>query len=374
MNDGTLRRVWILPGFTAILVTVLLLWLAGTVADLLLLLFVAVLAAVYLSAVTDLLVTRSRLPRGLAFALTLVGSLAALVGIGALLIPPVVDQARQISAALPTLVPQWEAALERTLARVPGMAASLPEGEHRIVAVAVAELQKFSADLVPKLFGTFQAAIDLIAVVVMALFLALDPRPYRDLVVALTPPAQRDTAGAVLDGIAETLRAWTIAQLLVMILLAALTWVGLAALQVPYALAFGIFTGLVALVPFFGTFVSTILPALFVLPSPGGGTQALLVVLLGSGVHLVGSHVIVPLLMHRKVDLPPVLTIMSVLVCGRLLGPLGLLVAVPLLAVIMVIVRRVLIARVYGDVEAAASPVRPVESRRQRRMQRAREG
>ena len=366
MNDGTLRRVWILPGFTAILVTVLLLWLAGTVADLLLLLFVAVLAAVYLSAVTDVLVAHTRLPRGLAFALTLVGSVAALVGIGALLIPPVVEQARQISAALPTLVPQWEAALERTIARVPGIAASFPSGEHRIVAVAVAELQKFSADLVPKLFGTFQVAIDLIAVVVMALFLALDPRPYRALIVALTPPAQRDTAAAVLDGIAETLRAWTIAQLLVMVLLAILTWVGLAALQVPYALAFGIFTGLVALVPFFGTFVSTVLPALFVLPSPEGGTQALLVVLLGTGVHLVGSHLIVPLLMHRKVDIPPVLTIMSVLVCGRLLGPVGLLVAVPLLAVIMVLVRRVLIARVYGDAEAAPTLVRPVEGRRRR--------
>lgn len=374
MNDGTLRRVWILPGFTAILVTVLLVWLAGTVADLLLLLFVAVLAAVYLSAVTDLLVTRLRVPRGIAFTLTLIASLAALVGIGALLIPPVVDQARQISAALPTLVPQWETALERALARIPGMTASLPSGEHRIVEVAVAELQKLSANLVPKLFGTVQAGIDLIAIVVMALFLALDPRPYRDLVVALTPPAQRDTAVAVLDGIAETLRAWTIAQLLVMVLLAILTWVGLAALQVPYALAFGIFTGLVALVPFFGTFVSTVLPALFVLPSPDGGTQAVLVVLLGTAVHIVGSHVIVPLLMHRKVDLPPVLTIMSVLVCGRLLGPLGLLVAVPLLAVVMVIVRRVLIARVYGDTAAAATPVRPVESRRQRQMPDAREG
>jgi len=374
VNDGTLRRVWILPGFTAILVTVLLLWLAGTVADLLLLLFVAVHAAVYLSAVTDVLVAHTRLPRAVAFALTLVGSVAALVGIGALLIPPVVDQARQNSAALPTLVPQWEAALDRIVARVPGMTAALPAGEQRLVAVAVAELQKLSADLVPKLFGTVQVAIDLIAVVVMALFIALDPRPYRALLVAVTPPAHRDTAGAVLDGIAETLRAWTIAQLLVMVLLAALTSVGLAALGVPYALAFGIFTGLVALVPFFGTFVSTVLPALFVLPGPGGGTQALLVVLLGTGVHLVGSHVIVPLLMHRKIDIPPVLTIMSVLVCGRLLGPLGLLVAVPLLAAIMVLVRRVLIARVYGDAEAAATPVRPVESRRRRRMRGAAEG
>ena len=51
--------------------------------------------------------------------------------------------------------------------------------------------------------------------------------------------------------------------------------------------------------------------------------------------------------MARKVDLPPVLTVMAVLITGTLLGPAGLLVAVPTLAVIMVVVRRILITRIY---------------------------
>ena len=101
MNDPNTRRVWILPGFTAILVTVLLLWLAGTVADLLLLLFLGILIAVYLSAVTDVLVSRTRMPRAAAFAIALFGSLAALVGIGTLLVPPVVEQTRELVTVLP---------------------------------------------------------------------------------------------------------------------------------------------------------------------------------------------------------------------------------------------------------------------------------
>ena len=72
MIDPAVRKVWILPGFTAILVTVLLVWLAGTVADLLLLLFLGILLAVYLSSVTDLLVARTSMPRGAAFALAVV--------------------------------------------------------------------------------------------------------------------------------------------------------------------------------------------------------------------------------------------------------------------------------------------------------------
>ena len=61
-----------------------------------------------------------------------------------------------------------------------------------------------------------------------------------------------------------TLRAWVVGQLLAMAVLAFFTALGLLALGVPYWLAFGIFTGLVAIVPFFGTLVSTLLPALFV--------------------------------------------------------------------------------------------------------------
>ncbi|HEX9483047.1 MAG TPA: AI-2E family transporter, partial [Gemmatimonadaceae bacterium] len=64
-------------------------------------------------------------------------------------------------------------------------------------------------------------------------------------------------------------------------------------------------------------------------------------------VHLVEGNFVSPYIMSRKVDLPPVLTIFFVLIVGRLLGPLGLLVAVPLLCVLMVVVRRILLSRIY---------------------------
>ncbi len=367
MNDPNTRRVWILPGFTAILVTVLLLWLAGTVADLLLLLFLGILLAVYLSAVTDVLVSRTRMPRGAAFALALFGTLAALGFVGSLLVPPVVEQTRQLVQVLPVVVGEWERGLERVLATIPGMQDVLVPGEHRIFAVALEEAQKILGALVPRLFDTLHLAINLVAVLVMAIYFALRPDLYRDLAISVTPPRHRDAASEVIEALSETLRAWTIAQLLAMVTLAALTAVGLWILDVPYWLAFGIFTGLVAVVPFFGTFVSTLLPALFVLPEDGGGTKALLVILLGSIIHIAENQLVVPLLMHRKVDLPPVLTIMSVLICGKLLGPFGLLVAVPTLAVVMVLIRRVLIARVYQDAERSGAVVLPVLSRRQRK-------
>ena len=63
--------------------------------------------------------------------------------------------------------------------------------------------------------------------------------------------------------------------------------------------------------------------------------------------HLIEGNIVSPHIISKQVDLPPVLTIVFVLIIGALLGPLGLLVAVPGLAVIMVIVRRILLTRLY---------------------------
>jgi predicted PurR-regulated permease PerM len=192
-----------------------------------------------------------------------------------------------------------------------------------------------------------QVLIDAFAVIVMSIYMALQPGVYREWVIALFPPVHRDLVRDVLRDLANTLRSYIVAQLTTMTVLAALTALGLYILSVPYALTFGIFTGLVAIVPFFGTLLSTTVPALFVLSGPNGGTRALYVIVLGVIIHLIEGNLVSPLVMSKGVDLPPVLTILSVLVIGKLLGPLGLIIAVPTLATIMVIVRRILINRIY---------------------------
>jgi predicted PurR-regulated permease PerM len=210
----------------------------------------------------------------------------------------------------------------------------------------------FFGTLPTRVFGIVEAAISIFAVGVMGIYLALHPALYREWLIALFPPIHRDLVRDVLSDLGDSLRAYIVGQVLTMTFLGLLTAFGLWVLNVPYWLPFGIFTGLVAIVPFFGTLVSTTLPALFVLTGPGYHGfaplgHALLVVGLGVVVHLIEGNIVAPLVMSKKVDLPPVLTIMSVLVIGQLLGGLGLVVALPILATVMVIVRRILITRIY---------------------------
>jgi len=148
------------------------------------------------------------------------------------------------------------------------------------------------------------------------------------------------------------------------VVLAVATGIGLWLLDVPYWLAFAIFTVIAVMVPFFGTITSTLLPALLVLPDRGV-LGALVVASLGVVVHLVEANIVHPLIMQHRVALPPALTILSVLVMGALAGLLGMLVAVPALATLIVVIRHVLIYDVYGerpDTPAPHAVLRPSRS------------
>jgi len=326
---------------------VLLLWMLGTTAHVFLLLFIAIIISLYLGAVRDLLVNRAHMPPRLAFFVSVVGTFMALLGLFAILLPPVVEQTRSLITVLPTYIETWEKGIDTFVARFPAMRDVWKPGEHPLISAVYDQLSQQAETVVPRVLSFVNFLIDAFAVGVMSIYLALQPGTYREWLIALFPPIHRDLVRDVLRDLADALRAYIVGQLLTMTLLAALTAAGLYILKVPYWLTFGIFTGLVAVVPFFGTLLSTTLPALFVLGGPGGGTRALYVLLLGVVIHLIEGNLVSPLVMSKKIDMPPVLTITAVLVIGKLLGPLGLVVALPMLVTLMVIVRRILINRIY---------------------------
>jgi predicted PurR-regulated permease PerM len=340
------------PILAATVLTVLGLWLFGSVAQVFLLLFLGILISLYLSAVAEWIERRARLPQGAAFALAVISSLGALTILGWILVPPVITQTQALIQALPGFIASWEQSLDNLSVRFPFLKDAIGTGDNRIISAVYHRVESMFGDVVPRVFGLVHMFIDVFAVGIMGIYLALHPALYREWLIALFPPIHRDLVRDVLGDLGNTLRAYIVGQLTAMSVLAALTAVGLYLLKVPFWLPFGIFTGLVAVVPFFGTLVSTALPAFFVLSGPGfagfsGWGHAWLVVLLGVVIHLFEGNIVAPLVMSKKVDLPPVLTIMSVLVMGKILGPLGLVVAVPTLASIMVIVRRILITRIY---------------------------
>jgi predicted PurR-regulated permease PerM len=341
------RKFKFAPILTSTVFTVLLLWLFARVAEVFLLLFLGILISLYLGALTGVLHRRARLPERLAFFCAILVSFGGLALLFWVLVPPLIAQTQELIKVLPTYIGGWESAIDRMADRVPSLKSVYTPGQHRILLAVYNQVSAQFGNVVPKVFTFAEVLVSIFSVIVMGLYLALHPALYREWLIALFPPIHRDLVRDVLTDCASSLRAYIVGLLLTMTFLGTLTAIGLFLLGVPYALTFGVFTGLATIVPFFGTLLATTLPALFVLTGPHGGTHALWVIGLGVFVHLVEGNLVSPYIMSKQVDLPPVLTIVFVLIVGKLLGPLGLLVAVPMLAVIMVIVRRILLSRIY---------------------------
>ncbi len=330
--------------FVAILVLIFL----SHVREVLLLVFIAAIVAIYFSAVTDVLVRQARIHRAGALSAAILLTLVGAAGIGALIIPLFVRQVQDLIGALPGYVQGLDALLVELAEQYPVFERMTAGGQGGGLVGSIIDAMRGS--VFSYLTSGGKLAVELASVFAMAIYLSRNPGRYREGLIALFPPKVRHIARTTLADLGITLRTWIWAQLFAMLVLGLLTWLGLLALRVPYALAFGVFTGVVAIVPFFGTIVSTLLPALLVLGLTGW-VHAVAVAGLGVVVHLVEANVVAPVIFEHRVNLPPVLTITSVLVMATLLGPLGLVVAVPALAVAMVVVRDVLFSEIYHELD-----------------------
>jgi predicted PurR-regulated permease PerM len=183
--------------------------------------------------------------------------------------------------------------------------------------------------------------------ILLAIYFASEPRFYARGFTKLFPIAQRRRVSEVLASIGATLSWWLVGKAGSMLFIGVLTWIGLSIIGVPLALTLGLIAGLLSFIPNFGPIISA-LPALLLafIDSP---VTTLYVLALFIGVQLIESNIVTPLIERETVELPPGLTIIFQLALAVMVGGLGLVLATPLLAVIMVIVQMIYIQDVLGD-------------------------
>jgi predicted PurR-regulated permease PerM len=316
-----------------VLAAVLLLILLWAVRQPVLILFGAVLVAATLRALADPLVHRGWLPARAAV-LVVVLAMIALAAIGvALLGGPLAEQIQAMRSALPAA---WES-VKSWLQRVP-IGSRVLEGLSALEQreLPLQGLAGFAADAVA-------AVSSLGLILLVGVYLAVDVRQYRDGIVRLMPVAQRARMGDALDATGRALTRWVLGQGVMMLAIGVAVAIGLSLLGVPLALALGLIAGLLEFVPFFGPIASGALAVLVAFAQ--GPAQAMYVALLFVVLQQVEENLLVPLVQRWAVDLPPVVSLASVLVFGTLLGPLGVILGTPLAVVLMVMLQRLYVAR-----------------------------
>jgi predicted PurR-regulated permease PerM len=194
---------------------------------------------------------------------------------------------------------------------------------------------------------TFTAIANLLFVLFIALFVASNPARYREGVVRLVPIAQREKAREVIRTIVVTLRKWLLGTLISMCVVGLVSGLGLALLGVPLALLLGVISGLFEFIPLIGPIIGTI-PAVLVafVNSP---LLALYVLIFYLVLQQLEGNVLTPLVQQHAVSLPPAITLIAILLFGLLFGPLGYLLATPIAAVIMALVKLLYVRDTLGD-------------------------
>ena len=341
--SGTVVRVMLAA--IGVIAVANLLWLGR---DALFVALLACLVGLYLSFWVDLLVDRVGLRRGIAAPLVLLLSVALLVGLFALLWPTLKDQLSTVREQLPR-------ALERVSDWARGVFSSMgAEGVTPSVDVEQQLQQRLRQEAggivggaLPLLNTLVGALFGIFVVLAAGLFLAVDPDLYRRGFVRLLPRSHRARVNGALGELAHTLRWWMVGTGLSMTIIALATTLALWAIGLPGFVALGVIAGLLQFIPNIGPLLSAVPAvalALVVEPS-----KVVWVIVLYATIQAVETNLITPLVMKRVIDVPPALSLLFQSLMAIVFGFLGLLLAVPILAAVIV-----LVDRLYDPPEKAA--------------------
>ena len=186
------------------------------------------------------------------------------------------------------------------------------------------------------LLGTLAAVGNFFIVLFLGLAFAAQPGVYRSGLLFMAPAKYRARATVIVDRIGETLERWLIAQLVTMFVVFLVTWIGLAIIGVQSSFILGIQAGLLTFIPTVGALLGGLIVVLASLAS--GWIAALSAFILFLGVHALESYILTPLLQRQALDIPPATLFGFQILLGVVFGIWGLALALPLMAVVKVMI------------------------------------
>ena len=249
-------------------------------------------------------------------------------GLGFWVVPSVADQFGALAERLPKVFSDVRAKVENSPAFQ----------KFQSVAPAMKDmLPKDSGGNVAKFFSSgFEAVSSFVFILFAAIFTAAAPELYRRMLVVLFPSRLRADVSHTIDRLVRTLKFWLLGQAIAMVAVGVMTGTALAIARIPFAAELGLLAGLAEFIPFVGP-VLVAIPALLIALSEGTD-KFLLVLALMLAIQFIEGNVLQPIVQRKAIELPPVVMLTSMAILGAAFGLVGLFVAAPLVACILVLV------------------------------------
>ena len=333
------RRVLIVIGI--VVLSALILGLVWQGAEVILLIFAGFLLAIFLRSLSGFLSKYAPLTETWALTVVLM-MMIGLIALGVWLLSDSVQrQFEELSEQLPIAFEQMR-----------GQISQYPLG--RRIVEQMPSAHQFVGGQSTNVFGritgfvstAFDIVVNVLIVLITAVYFAYNPKLYNEGIIKLVPQSRERRAREILETIEYTLRRFLLGISASMVINGTLTFLGLWFLGIPFAIPLAIIAGLMAFIPNIGPYIAGI-PAVLIALSLGPAT-ALYVLILYLVVQNLEGLVISPLIQQRAVSIPPVLVIASQLLLAVMFGFLGLLLAVPIVAVVFVLVKMIYVEDILG--------------------------
>lgn len=336
MNDSSdSPRALIRYGLVGLALTVAISWTLWVVRDALILVYISALFAIGLSPLVNAMerkrLMRQRMPRWAAILIIYLLIIGAMVGVGMLVIPAIVSQARELAAQLPELLhkgQQWlidHGLLARELsAREAVQQTASSSGAQDTVGIIFGALWGF----VGGVFGLF-------TMLVLAFYLLVDGESLVRLFVRLFPYENRRRVEDACHRVTNKVSAWLGGQLLLAGIIGSTAALGLFLMGVPFFYVLALTSAIGEMIPIVGPILAAV-PAIAVALSVSP-TLALAVIAFFFAQQQLENHILVPKIMQRQVGISAVAVIIALLIGGSLLGIVGAILAVPTAAILQVL-------------------------------------
>ncbi|MEK6476053.1 AI-2E family transporter [Catalinimonas sp. 4WD22] len=348
------RKVLVATGIISALV--LLILFLGAVFRVILIIIAAILVAAFFRGIGRWIAHRTSLSRGWAVLISVIGFFILLGGIGWALSPYISHQFQELSQQLPNSLQEARQQFRQT-----------SWGDEVIQYLErndiQQKLQSNSGRFFSAVFGVFGVLGDIYIILFMGFLITAGPKPYQQGLLHLIPKARRKRAKEVLDTLGVTLRSWLAGKLLSMLIVAVFTWLGLWLIGVPLALILGIIAGILAFVPNFGPLIALLLGVL--VAAPLGLHKMLLTALVYIVAQIVESNFLTPMIQRHQISLPMAMVLVAQLVLGVFTGVLGLVLATPIFALVMVAVKMLYVEDVLGDTDTLLEPEKRMQNKKE---------
>ncbi len=329
-NNKVLKTI----GISIISILLVLLLLKGF--RVILLILGGILVAAFFLGIADFIHSKTPLNKKISLWIAVILVLAISAGVSLALAPRIAEQTSSLQRKLPKAASQTLNEINNT-----------EFGSFLVQQVKSLELNPKGGE-VAKFFGSLLGVLSTTYIIVfLGIFFMVAPKKYLNGLVLLFPKSKRKRTEDILVTMGRTLQSWLLGKLLSMLIVGILTGIGLSLLGVPLALTLAIFAAFISFIPNFGPLIA-LLPA-FLLAFTVEPLTALYVGILYTAIQAVESNVLTPIIQKKMIALPMAMVLIAQVVLGLFTGILGVILAVPLMAVIMVLIKMAYIEDVLKD-------------------------